>query len=53
MAQEFLNRANFITGFQQMGGEGMPEGVIRGSLPKAAGRVKRIVPLDEQRIGPS
>ena len=32
MTQEFLYRSNIVTAFEQVRGEGMPEGVARGSL---------------------
>jgi len=32
MAQKFLHRSDVVTSFEQMGGEGMPEGVASGSL---------------------
>jgi hypothetical protein len=32
MTQKFLYRSNIVTAFEQMRGEGMPEGVARGSL---------------------
>lgn len=34
MPQQFLNGADVVTGFQQMGGEGMAEGVRSGMLNK-------------------
>ena len=35
MAKELLNRPNIVTAFEQMGGEGMPEGVTGGALCQA------------------
>ena len=32
MAQEFLDRSNIVTAFEQVSGEGMPEGVASGPL---------------------
>ena len=38
MAQEFLYRTNIIVAFEQVSGEGMPEGVACGSLREASRR---------------